>query len=107
MTLVNNPQHPFVILTFASVLYHQSWKDGLKFARKYGQPPVNFDPESLDTYDEFISDDEIAKKVNQLAIMVVDSVDVLMETNCLNHAMENFPGSPSPSPCSGFVCDYC
>nr|KAJ0220549.1 hypothetical protein LSAT_V11C200077080 [Lactuca sativa] len=103
LALVNNPQHPFVILTFASVLYHQSWKDGLKFARKYGQPPVNFDPESLDTYDEFISDDEIAKKVNQLAIMVVDSVDVLMETNCLNHAMENFPGSPSPSPCSGFV----
>ncbi|CAH1420102.1 unnamed protein product [Lactuca virosa] len=103
LALVNNPQHPFVILTFASVLYHQSWKDGLKFARKCGQPPVNFDPESLDTYDEFISDDEIATKVNQLAIMVVDSVDVLMETNCLNHAMENFPGSPSPSPCSGFV----
>ncbi|CAI9272234.1 unnamed protein product [Lactuca saligna] len=103
LALVNNPQHPFVILTFASVLYHQSWKDGLKFARKYGQPPVNFDPESLDTYDEFISDDEIATKVNQLAIMVIDSVDVLMETYCLNHAMENFPGSPSPSPCSGFV----
>ncbi|KAL4577764.1 hypothetical protein LXL04_013877 [Taraxacum kok-saghyz] len=100
LALVKNPQHPFVILTFASVLYHQSWKDGLNFARRCGRPPVNFDPETLDSH-EFISDDEVAKKVNQLAIQVVESVDVLMETHSLHNAMAKFPDYPSP--CSGFV----
>lgn len=96
MALANKPQHPFVILTFASVLYHQSWKDGLNFARKRGQPPVNFEPETLGTYN-FISDDEVAKKVKELAILVVDSVDVLMETDNSNPTMQNLPGSSSSS----------
>ncbi|KAK9071478.1 hypothetical protein SSX86_010047 [Deinandra increscens subsp. villosa] len=96
--LMNKPQHPFVILTFGSVLYHQSWEDGLKFARKSGQPLVSFDPETSDPY-KFISDDEVAKKVRELAMRVIDSLDILVDTDILHNTMSRFPGSP----CSGLV----
>ncbi|XP_024983201.1 uncharacterized protein LOC112519335 [Cynara cardunculus var. scolymus] len=98
MALVNNPQHPFVIMTFASVLYHQSWEYGLKFARKCGRAPVSFEPETLEAY-KFISDDEVAEKVKQLAMLVVDSIDVLVDVDSLNKMMAKFTGSP----CSGLV----
>ncbi|KAI3704478.1 hypothetical protein L1987_74699 [Smallanthus sonchifolius] len=96
--LLNKPQHPFVVLTFGSVLYHQSWEDGLKFARKCGQPLVSFDPETTDPY-KFISDDEVAKKVKYLAMRVIDSIDTLVDTDTLQNAMSIFHGSP----CSGLV----
>lgn len=98
LALVNNPQHPFVIMTFASVLYHQNWEDGLKFARKCGRAPVSFEPETLEPY-KFISDDEVAEKVKQLAMLVLDSIDVLVETDSLNKTMAKFTGYP----CSGLV----
>ena len=96
MALVNNPQHPFVIMTFASVLYHQCWEDGLKFARKYGRVPVSFEPETLEPY-KFIFDDEIAEKVKELATLVVDSIDVLVDNDRLNKTMAKFTGSPCSS----------
>jgi hypothetical protein len=78
--LVENPQHPFIILTFASALYHQSWDDGLKFARKNGQTLVNFEHEMLDPYN-FTSDDEVAEKANKLAMAVMDSIDLMAEAD--------------------------
>ncbi|KAJ9540844.1 hypothetical protein OSB04_027350 [Centaurea solstitialis] len=97
MALVNNPQHPFVIMTFASVLYHQSWEDGLKFARKCGRAPVSFEPETLEPY-KFISDDEAAEKVKQLATLVVGSIDALVDKDRLNKIMAKFTGSPCSGP---------
>ncbi|KAI7753602.1 hypothetical protein M8C21_000663, partial [Ambrosia artemisiifolia] len=96
--LLNTPQHPFVVLTFGSVLYHESWEDGLKFARKCGQPLVSFDPETLDPY-TFISDDEVAKKVKELARQVINSIDTLVDADTLHNTMSKFPGSS----CSGLV----
>lgn len=96
--LINNPQHSFVVLTFGSVLYHQSWEDGLNFARKYGQSLVSFDPETTNSC-KFISDDEVAKKVKYLAMRVIDSIDILVDTDILHNTMSKFPGSP----CSGLV----
>ncbi|XP_076889525.1 uncharacterized protein LOC143540307 [Bidens hawaiensis] len=94
-TLLNKPQHPFVVLTFGCVLYHQSWRDGLKFARKYSQGLVSFDPETLDPY-EFVSDDEVAKKVNKLTKRVIDSIDVLVDPDTLHKTMSRFPGFSRP-----------
>ncbi|KAI3808356.1 hypothetical protein L1987_24305 [Smallanthus sonchifolius] len=73
-----------------------SWEDGLKFARKCGQPLVSFDPETTDPY-KFISDDEVAKKVKYLAMRVIDSIDTLVDTDTLQNTMSIFHGSP----CSG------
>lgn len=98
--LVNKPQHPFVVLTLGSVLYYQNWDDGLNYARKHGGALVSFEPETSDPY-KFISDDEVAKKVNKLAMLVVDSINVLVDTDSLYKTMSNFPGFP----CSGLVSD--
>ncbi|KAK1410517.1 hypothetical protein QVD17_37054 [Tagetes erecta] len=91
--LLTKPQHPFVVMTFGCVLYHQSWEDGLKFARKYCQTLTSFVPEILDPY-ELISDDEVAKKVNILAKWVLDSIDVLVDTDSLHKSMLTFIGFP-------------
>ncbi|KAM0003919.1 putative polynucleotide adenylyltransferase [Helianthus debilis subsp. tardiflorus] len=96
--LLNGPQHPFVVSTFGCVLYHQSWVDGLRFARKYCQPLVNFDPETSNPY-EFFTDDEVAKKVTMLARRVINSIDVLVDIDTLHKTMSKFSGFP----CRGLV----
>ncbi|KAM7523979.1 hypothetical protein LguiA_013881 [Lonicera macranthoides] len=88
LALVNNPQHPLVVLAFASVLYHVRWNKALKFTREHAEAPLTFAPEILETRD-FISDEELAEKVTQLALFVQESIDVFIER----------PGSP----CSGLV----
>nr|XP_043631095.1 uncharacterized protein LOC122602557 isoform X2 [Erigeron canadensis] len=96
--LVNKPQHPFVVLTFASVLYHQSWEDGLKFARKTGGALVSYEPEILDPY-KFISDEEVAIKVKKLAMRVMDSIEVFVDADSQQSLMSKFPAFS----CSGLV----
>ncbi|XP_035831587.1 uncharacterized protein LOC110922624 isoform X2 [Helianthus annuus] len=95
LALATNPQHPFVILTFASVLYHQNWEDGLKFARRSGQSQtlVSFNPETLEP-NKFLSDDEIAEKVNELVMLVVYAIDVLVGIESPHKTMEKFPDFP-------------
>ncbi|KAJ0770844.1 putative polynucleotide adenylyltransferase [Helianthus annuus] len=95
LALATNPQHPFVILTFASVLYHQNWEDGLKFARRNGQSQtlVSFNPETLEPY-KFLSDDEIAEKVNELVMLVLYAIDVLVGIESPHKTMEKFPDFP-------------
>lgn len=96
--LLETPQDPFVVSTFASVLYHQEWQGGLQFARQCGRAPVSFEPE-LSEPCGFISDDELSMKVRQLALQVLDSIEVLVETDSLHKKMSKFPGFP----CSGLV----
>ena len=98
--LIEEPQHPYVVLTFASVLYYQSWEDGLEFARKSGQRIVNFEPETLDP-STFISVNEVARKVDDLAKKVIDSSNMLVDTDGLHQTMLKYPDFP----CSGLVSD--
>ncbi|XP_052197608.1 uncharacterized protein LOC127804705 isoform X2 [Diospyros lotus] len=95
LALVNNPQNALVVWTFASVLYHQIWKDGVKFARENVQAPIDFSPEISDNCN-FISDDELAERVSQFATMVQESVGALTETEILLQLMSRFPDYPCP-----------
>lgn len=96
--LVNNPQEALVILTFASVLYYGSWKEGVKFAKENARMQVNFAPEILGSSD-IKADEELADAVTQLASLVQDSIVALTETESLFKSMSRFPVSQ----CSGFV----
>ncbi|KVI08731.1 Poly A polymerase, head domain-containing protein, partial [Cynara cardunculus var. scolymus] len=96
--LLDKPQDPFVVLNFASVLYHQDWQGGLQFARQCGRAPVSFEPELSEPCGS-ISDDELSIKVRQLALQVLDSIEALVETDSLHKKMSKFPGFP----CSGLV----
>ncbi|KAA8532059.1 hypothetical protein F0562_006799 [Nyssa sinensis] len=98
LALVNNPQDALVVWTFASVLYHGEWKNGVKFAREHAQAQISFVPEISEACD-FISDDELADRVSQLAQLVQDSIDALTETDRLLETMARFPDSQ----CSGLV----
>ncbi|XP_055828360.1 uncharacterized protein LOC129896470 isoform X2 [Solanum dulcamara] len=98
MALITHPQHAFVILTFASVLYHANWKEAVKFAEKHVENAAVYGPEFSDT-EGSISDDELAKKVAQLAVQVQKSINILTDRDSLLEAMSKFPGAP----CSGLV----
>ncbi|KAM3306355.1 hypothetical protein P3S67_013225 [Capsicum chacoense] len=98
MALITDPQHAFVILTFASVLYHANWKEAVKFAEKHSEDAAVYGPEFSNSQGS-ISDDELAKKVAQLAVQAQKSINILTDRDCLLEAMSNFPGAP----CSGLV----
>lgn len=99
LALINSPQQALVVLTFASVLFHGNWKQGVQFARQHAEAAHVFIPEIIDGFDS-ISDDELSERITQLAILVKDSIDVLTETDSLQETMvRKFPGSP----CSGLV----
>ncbi|MCE3217205.1 hypothetical protein HAX54_011037 [Datura stramonium] len=98
LALITHPQHVFVILTFASVLYHTNWKEAVKFAEKHSEDAAVYGPEFSDSQGS-ISDDELAKKVAQLAVQVQKSINILTDRDSLLDAMSMFPGNP----CSGLV----
>ncbi|CAH1420103.1 unnamed protein product [Lactuca virosa] len=76
--LVKKPQDSLVVLTLASVLYHQEWKGGVEFVRQCSPSPVSFKPEISESSD-LISDDELSEKVSQLALNVLDSINGLVK----------------------------
>ncbi|PIM99132.1 hypothetical protein CDL12_28375 [Handroanthus impetiginosus] len=94
LALFSKPQHPVVILTVASLLYHQTWEESIKFTRQNAQAIQMYVPEILEALD-YLSDDEIADRVTQFAQQVEKSVDVLTDMNCLREAMTRFPDFPS------------
>ncbi|TMW91034.1 hypothetical protein EJD97_014883 [Solanum chilense] len=98
MALITHPQHVFVILTFASVLYHANCKEAVKFAEKHSEDAAVYGPEFSDSHGS-ISEDELAKKVAQLAVQVQKSINILADRDSLLEAMSKFPGAP----CSGLV----
>ncbi|KAI3462331.1 hypothetical protein Pfo_018994 [Paulownia fortunei] len=98
LTLFSNPQHAVVVLTFASLLYHRTWEESIKFARQSALATRIYVPEILDAFD-YLSDDEIAERVTQFAGQVENSVNVLINKDCLFEAMTRFPEFP----CSGLV----
>ncbi|XWS42224.1 hypothetical protein CRYUN_Cryun17cG0149700 [Craigia yunnanensis] len=98
LALVNNPQDALVVWTFASVLYHGKWKEGVEFAREHIKVEVKFVPE-ISGFSETKSDEDLAKEVAQFASLVQDSVWALTETSSLFESMSGYPFSP----CSGLV----
>ncbi|XP_004232557.1 uncharacterized protein [Solanum lycopersicum] len=98
LALINDPQGAFVVLTFASVLYHGDWKEGVKFARRHSDAASIYVPEISDSQGS-ISDDELVERVTELAVLVQNSLDILTDKDSLQEAMSKFPGSP----CSGLV----
>ncbi|PHU26847.1 hypothetical protein BC332_05179 [Capsicum chinense] len=98
LALITNPQEAYVVLTFASLLYHGNWKEGVKFARRHSDAASIYAPEMSDSQDS-ISDDELMERVTELAVLVQNSLDILTDKDSLQEAMSRFPGSP----CSGLV----
>ncbi|XWS33945.1 hypothetical protein CRYUN_Cryun22dG0126400 [Craigia yunnanensis] len=98
LALVNNPQDALVVWTFASVLYHGKWKEGVEFAREHTKVEVKFVPE-ISGFSETKSDEDLAKDVAQFASLVQDSAWALTETHSLFESMSRY----SFSPCSGLV----
>ncbi|KAK4430358.1 Poly(A) polymerase I [Sesamum alatum] len=93
LALLKNPQHALVVLTFASLLYHGTWEESIKFARENALATRIYVPEILDSPD-FLFDNEIAERVTQFTRQVKNSVDVLIDMDCLLNAMTRFPESP-------------
>lgn len=98
LALLNNPQDALVVWTFASVLYHGKWKEGVEFSREHTKVGVKFVPE-ISGFSETKSDEDLAKEVSQFASLVQDSVCALTETSSLFESMSRY----SFSPCSGLV----
>ncbi|KAL3525186.1 hypothetical protein ACH5RR_013558 [Cinchona calisaya] len=95
LALITKPQHPLVVLTFASVLFHGKWKQGVKFARQHAQEVQIYVPEFASCSDS-LSDDELAEKVTELAVQVKQSVHILSEAEILLEEMAKFLGFQCP-----------
>ncbi|XAR73688.1 Polynucleotide adenylyltransferase [Bertholletia excelsa] len=100
LALVINSQDALVVWTFASVLYHQSWKLGVKFARKHAQTEANFIPEISEAH-ESISDAELAERATHLAAAAQYSINALTDRDSLLQLMSRFPDLT----CSGLVAN--
>lgn len=105
LALVNHPQDALAVWTFASVLYHGTWKEGVKFAIEHAQALTSFIPEISEvhhnrTEDDNRTEDELAQRVTQLASLVQDSIGALTETDILVDKMSRFPDFL----CSDVVC---
>lgn len=99
LALVNHPQDALAVWTFASVLYHGTWKEGVKFAIEHAQALTSFIPEISEVHHNR-TEDELAQRVTQLASLVQDSIGALTETDILVDKMSRFPDFP----CSDVVC---
>lgn len=93
LALVNHPQDALVVWTFASVLFHGTWKEGVKFAREHAQALTSFMPEISEVHHN-MKEDELAQRVTQLASLVQDSLGALIETDILVDKMSRFPEFP-------------
>ncbi|XP_058187293.1 uncharacterized protein LOC131304175 isoform X3 [Rhododendron vialii] len=93
LALVNHPQDALAVWTFASVLYHGTWKEGVKFAIEHAQALTSFIPEISEVHHNR-TEDELAQRVTQLASLVQDSIGALTETDILVDKMSRFPDFP-------------
>ncbi|KAI8536840.1 hypothetical protein RHMOL_Rhmol10G0287200 [Rhododendron molle] len=93
LALVNHPQDALAVWTFASVLYHGTWKEGVKFAIEHAQALTSFIPEISEVHHNR-TEDELAQRVTQLASLVQDSIGALTETDNLVDKMSRFPDFP-------------
>lgn len=93
LALVNHPHDAITVWTFASVLYHGTWKEGVNFAREHSQALTSFIPEISELHHNR-PEDELAQRVTHLASLVQDSIGALIETDILVEMMSRFPDFP-------------
>lgn len=98
LAICNNPQHPVVILTFASLLHNQTMEESIKVARQNALATRIDIPEIVAVHDDLL-DDEIVERVTVFVGQVKNSVYVLINKQCLLESMARFPEFP----CSGLV----
>lgn len=96
--LYSNPQHPVVVLTIASLLYHRTLEESIDFARQNTPATRIYIPEIIGDVDDLL-DGEIVERVTQFVGQVKNSVDVLINRECLLGSMAGF----RELPCSGLV----
>lgn len=102
LAMFSNPQHPIVVLTFASLLHHRTLEESIKFARQNALATRIDTPEIVGVHDDLLDDDDIAGRVTQFVEQVKNSVNALIKKNCLLESMTRFPEFP----CSGLVSRY-
>ncbi|KAH9624242.1 hypothetical protein KSS87_017917 [Heliosperma pusillum] len=90
LALVNNPQDAIVVWMFSSLLYHGNWREGVEAARELSAGNVHFTPEILKSLVD-VTDEELSRQVANLASMVVDSIDMLTDSESLCIAMSRYP----------------
>ncbi|CAH9089725.1 unnamed protein product [Cuscuta europaea] len=97
MSLANNPEDILVVLTFASVLYHGRWREGVKFARQHAKAAISYAPEiSGSDGDGFMSEDDVlAERVKNMAAQVQASAHELIDAENLKKMTLNLSGSSS------------
>ncbi|XP_057252024.1 uncharacterized protein LOC104895205 isoform X2 [Beta vulgaris subsp. vulgaris] len=95
LALVNNPQDALVIGTFASLLYHGTWREGVKAAGELSGGQVNFAPEICISSDD-LADEKLAQRVSKFASVVLDSISALNDAKRLRKIMGRCPSSSRP-----------
>lgn len=102
LALVNNPQDALVIGTFASLLYHGTWREGVKAAGELSGGQVNFAPEICISSDD-LADEKLAQRVSKFASVVLDSISALNDAKRLRKIMGRCPSSSRPIVVSIFL----
>lgn len=99
LALINHPQDPLVVWTFASILYYGKWCKAVEFARENAKIGVHFSPEILEM-SASKSDESLSKDVSHLAFLVISSIDALTGTDALLEMMGRYACSPHVGPVS-------
>ncbi|KAK1322348.1 hypothetical protein QJS10_CPA03g02413 [Acorus calamus] len=93
LALVNHPQDAFVVWTFASILFHGSWTKAVESVKNVQTQP-QFSPEILES-SVTRSDECLEEKVQDLASLVISSMDVFACKDALRQYMIKHPDCPS------------
>ncbi|KAJ8625669.1 hypothetical protein MRB53_034199 [Persea americana] len=93
LALINHPQDPLVVWTFASNLYYGNWCKAVEFARENAKMGVQFSPEILEM-SATESDESLLEEVSHLASLVISSIDALTNTDALLKTMGRYPHLP-------------
>lgn len=97
LAMFSNPQHPIVVLTFASLLHHRTLEESITFARQNALATKIDTPEIVGVQDDLLDDNDIAGRVTQFVEQVKSSVNALVKENCLLESMTRFPKFPCSS----------
>ncbi|KAH6820768.1 hypothetical protein C2S53_018953 [Perilla frutescens var. hirtella] len=91
LAIFSYPQHPAVVLTFASLLYHRTLEESITIARQNALATRIYIPEICMGAPDDLLDDEIVEKVTLFVGHLKKSVDVLINKDRLLESMARFP----------------
>ncbi|KAL0733266.1 hypothetical protein Bca4012_009476 [Brassica carinata] len=90
IALVRNPQEAIVLHAFASLLYHRSWSEAVKFARENENSVAGYLPE-VSKSSRKRSDEDLAEAVSEFASLLRDTQYVLTDMESLHEALYHYP----------------